>query len=171
MSKQSSNWYIFRQKICQIEIFSVKTFVILKYFPSENSSSWNIFHQKFIKLKKIPLKKFVKLKYFPPIFIQLKVTCLVTLFDCKLQAFKNSPKWTMFSIFNQFLSTQNVNVARLARNVECDLFYDFQTLWCSVVLVSCLPPPLFFLVRLVVFLVGNSNVKDSPACNIWDGRY
>ena len=27
-------------------------------------------------------------------------TCLVTLFDCKLQVFKNSPKWTIFGIFN-----------------------------------------------------------------------
>ena len=25
--------------------------------------------------------------------------------------------------------TQNVNVARFARNVEWDFFYDFQTLW------------------------------------------
>ena len=26
--------------------------------------------------------------------------CLVTLFDSKLQVFKNSPKWTIFGIFN-----------------------------------------------------------------------
>ena len=55
------------------------------------------------------------------------MTCLVTLFDRKLQVFKNSPKWTIFGIFNQLLSTQNVNVARLARNVEWDFFCDFQT--------------------------------------------
>ena len=42
---------------------------------------------------------------------------------------KNSSKWTIFGIFNQLLSTQNVNVARFARNVECDFFCDFQTLW------------------------------------------
>ena len=30
----------------------------------------------------------------------LKLTCLVTLFDRKLQVFKNSPKWTIFGIFN-----------------------------------------------------------------------
>ena len=29
---------------------------------------------------------------FPPIFVLLKLTCLVTLFDRKLQVFKNSPK-------------------------------------------------------------------------------
>ena len=27
------------------------------------------------------------------------------------------------------MSAQNVNVARFARNVECDIFCDFQTLW------------------------------------------
>ena len=35
-----------------------------------------------------------------------------------------------FGIFNALLSTQIVNVARFARNVECDFFCDFQTL-CS----------------------------------------
>ena len=53
------------------------------------------------------------------------MTCLVTLFDRKIQVFKNSPKLTIFGIFNEFLSTQNVNVARFARNVECEFFSDF----------------------------------------------
>ena len=39
-------------------------------------------------------------------------------------------KLTIFGIFNEFLSTPNVTVARFARNVECDFFCDFQTL-CS----------------------------------------
>ena len=56
----------------------------------------------------------------------LKVTCLVTLFDHKLQVFKISSKWTIFGIFNELLSTQNVNVARFARNVEWDFFCDFK---------------------------------------------
>ena len=34
--------------------------------------------------------------HFPLIFFLLKVTCLVTLFDCKLRFSKNSPKWTIF---------------------------------------------------------------------------
>ena len=38
--------------------------------------------------------------YFPPIFVLLKLTCLVTLFDRKLQVFKISLKWTIFGIFN-----------------------------------------------------------------------
>ena len=33
-----------------------------------------------------------------------------------------------FGIFYELLSTQNVNVARFARNVECDCLADFQTL-------------------------------------------
>ena len=41
-----------------------------------------------------------------------------TLFDRNLQLFKNSPKLTRFGIFDELLSTQNVNVARFVRNVE-----------------------------------------------------
>ena len=53
------------------------------------------------------------------------------LFDRKLQFFKNSPKLTIFAIFDELLSTQNVNIARFARNVEWDFFCDFQTQWSS----------------------------------------
>ena len=63
--------------------------------------------------------------HFPPIFDLLKLTYLVTLFDCKLQVFKNSPNWTIFGIFNELLSTQNVNVVRCAHNVEWDFFLWF----------------------------------------------
>ena len=38
--------------------------------------------------------------HLPPIFVRLKMTCLVTLFDRKIQVFKNSPKWTFYGIFN-----------------------------------------------------------------------
>ena len=51
---------------------------------------------------------------------------LVTLFERKLQVFKNSP---FFAIFTELLSTQNVNVASFPRNVKCDFVSDFQTLW------------------------------------------
>ena len=36
-------------------------------------------------------------------------------------------KIVRFGIFHELLSTQNVNVARFARNVECYFFCDFQT--------------------------------------------
>ena len=55
-------------------------------------------------------------------FCTIKVICLVPLFDCKLQVFKNSPKLTNFWHFDELLSTQNVNAARLARNVEYETF-------------------------------------------------
>ena len=64
--------------------------------------------------------------HLPPIFVLLKLTYLVTLFDRKLQV-------TIFGIFNKVFSTQNVNVASFARNVEWDFFCDFQTL-CSLLL-------------------------------------
>ena len=38
--------------------------------------------------------------HFPPFFVVLEITSLVTLFDRKLQVFKNSPKRTIFGIFN-----------------------------------------------------------------------
>ena len=66
-----------------------------------------------------------------------KLTCLVTLFDRKLRIFKNSPKWTIFGIFNKLLSTQNANVARFARNVEWDFFCDFQTPWHTMLKETC----------------------------------
>ena len=47
--------------------------------------------------------------------------------DRKLYVFKNSPKSTIFGIFNDFLATQNIDVACFARNIEWDFFCDFQT--------------------------------------------
>ena len=44
--------------------------------------------------------EFLEFWNFPPFFVLLKLTCLVTLFDRKLQVVKNSPKWTLFGIFN-----------------------------------------------------------------------
>ena len=40
--------------------------------------------------------------HFPSIFVQLKLTCLVTLFDRKLQVFKNSPKCTILAFLINF---------------------------------------------------------------------
>ena len=43
---------------------------------------------------------------------------------------------TIFGILDELLSTQSVNVARFARNVEWDFFCDFQTL-CMKVSFHC----------------------------------
>ena len=59
--------------------------------------------------------QFLNFGIFYPFF---KLTCLVTLFDRKLQVFKNSAKLTILGGFAELLSTQNVNVGRYARNVE-----------------------------------------------------
>ena len=53
--------------------------------------------------------------YFPPTFVLLKVTCLESLFERKLQVFKNRQSR---SIFNELLSIEYVNVARFALNFE-----------------------------------------------------
>ena len=45
----------------------------------------------------------------------LKLTCLITLFDRKHQVFKKS---LFGGIFNELLSTQNVNITCFARNVN-----------------------------------------------------
>ena len=52
--------------------------------------------------------------------------------------FKKLTKLTIFGISNERLSTQNVNVARFARNVEWDFFCDFQTLYVLLVWVRIL---------------------------------
>ena len=52
--------------------------------------------------------------HFSSIFVLLKLTCLVTLFDHKLQVIKNSTK---LPIFDKLLFIKNVNVARFARIV------------------------------------------------------
>ena len=48
----------------------------------------------------IAIKTKSRFWHFPLIFVLLKLICLVTLFDRELQVFKNSPKWTIFGIFN-----------------------------------------------------------------------
>ena len=59
------------------------------------------------------------LRHFPTIFVLLKVTYLVTLFDRKFQLVKNSPKLDHFWAFStNFCLVKNVYVARFARNVE-----------------------------------------------------
>ena len=60
-------------------------------------------------------------------FFLEKLTCLVTLFNRKLQFNKSE---TFLAFFNELLSTRNINVARFARNTECDFFSDFQMMCC-----------------------------------------
>ena len=109
---------------------------------------------------------------FPPIFVLLKLTCLVTLFDRKLQVFKNSPKWTIFGIFNLLLSTQNVNVARFARNVDWDFFCDFKHRVVEVVEMHLFPR--FYLSSILSissFILKISFPKVESKHSKCDGKY
>ena len=51
-------------------------------------------------------------------------TCLVTLFDHKLQVFKTRQIGLFIGIFNELLSTQNGNVARFARNETFSVIFN-----------------------------------------------
>ena len=98
--------------------------------------------------------------HFPPIFVLLKVTCLVTLFDRKHQVFKNSPNLPLFCIFNELLSTQNVNVACFAWQYWIRLFLWFPNT--VPVLISNLLVVLSFIGRLEKY-VSNFFVLQPPS--------
>ena len=63
------------------------------------------------------------------------------------QAFKNTPKWTIFGIFIWLLSTQNENVASLAMLNETFAVIFKQRALCSVIFVEIEPK---FIIRLEV---------------------
>ena len=50
----------------------------------------------------LKISQFFFFWHFSPIFVLFKLTCLVTLFDRKLQIFENSPKWTIFAFLINF---------------------------------------------------------------------
>ena len=54
--------------------------------------------------------------------------CLKITQNVSFDIFKISSRLMIFGISNSILSTQNVYVARFARNIEWDFFCDFQTL-------------------------------------------
>ena len=88
--------------------------ISLEWIPLATKAKWQIFRlfwldgvyesilpiSHCLKITQNVAFEFLEFWDFPPIFVLLKLTCLVTLFDCKLQVFKNSPKWTVFGIFN-----------------------------------------------------------------------
>ena len=48
--------------------------------------------------------------------------------NCRIWVFKCWYFSPIFGIFNELLSTRNINLSRFARNIECDFLGDFQTL-------------------------------------------
>ena len=98
--------------------------------------------------------------HFPPIFVLLKVTCLVTLFVRKLQVFQKLAKMDFFGTFNELWSTQIVNVARFAR-VDGDFFCDFQTP-CTYVHYSKLCH-----LNIPKLIHLTSHIQNSKASSFW----
>ena len=76
----------------------VKRVISKVIFVKQNIKSKVLSKLNFCSYSKCPICIF-QVWHFPPIFVLLKLTCLVTLFDRKLQVFKNSPKGTIFGIF------------------------------------------------------------------------
>ena len=101
-------WYIIlgRKMSYKIWIFGALIGPLKIIFPS-------VFQHNYSK------KYHFLVRHFPPIFDLFKIVKSV---------FQKLAKQTIFGILNKLLSTQNVNGARFARNVECGFFCDFQTL-------------------------------------------
>ena len=78
---------------------------------------------------------------FSQIFVPLKSYLSGNTIWPQASNFKNSPKLTIFGIFNELLSTQNVNVARFAL-VEWDFFCNFKhcVLTCGQIFSQNLSP-------------------------------
>ena len=60
-------------------------------------------------------------------FCLIKIDRSGNTFGLQALGFQKLAEIDHFWRFYQLLCTQNVNVARFARNVECDFFCDFQT--------------------------------------------
>ena len=97
-------------------------FPIFSIFPNVSSFSHFFAFSIFWKLLKMSHLNFFKFWHFPPIFVLLKLTCQVTLFDSKIQVFKNSPKWTIFGILSDFLSTK---FSEFSEFLNFSNFFDF----------------------------------------------
>ena len=77
-----------------------------------------------------------ELWHFRGIFVQLKLTCLVTMFDSKIQAFKKIAKMFHFWHFYSFLSTQNIRFMRLflwfSNTVGHFGLFFYNNAWCRL---------------------------------------
>ena len=96
-SPLSSSWF---------SISNWAVIYLLSFFTQSGPSAFMSQYQKILSFHvshclKITQNVAFEFWHLPPIFVLLKLTCLVTLFDRKLQFFKNSPNWTIFGIFNQ----------------------------------------------------------------------
>ena len=80
----------FNRNSCNSRIRYWKAKITLRKMPSKNVKGKKKFAH-CLKITQNVAFEFLTFWHFPPIFGLLKLTCLVTLFDRKLQVFKNSP--------------------------------------------------------------------------------
>ena len=69
--------------------------------------------------------------HFPTIFVLLKLTCLITLFDRKLQVFKDSPNWTIFWHFSLTFVHSKCKLSSLRSQCWMRLFLWFSNKYCG----------------------------------------
>ena len=106
MCSKSWSWTIF------LEILGIVTYKgrevvhcdAAEYYLSWKSRKNVLFHNiaHCLKITQNVAFDFFKFWRFPPIFVLLKLTCLVTLFDHKFKGFKNSPKWSILAFLINF---------------------------------------------------------------------
>ena len=87
------------------------------------------FYTFWILLKKSQLK--FSILAFTTIFCHIKAEQSSDTVWRQVSGFQKLAKLAIFGIFNELLSTQNLNVALFARNVEWDFFCDFQQQTCN----------------------------------------
>ena len=90
--------------------------------------------------------------HFPPIFVLLKLTCLVTLFDRKLQFFKNSPNWPFLALMN-FCPKCKRSSLRSQSWMRLLLWFSYTVMLCST-LAMVLLAKLHYQVRLLGMTIG-----------------
>ena len=102
---------ILQSRLCWLNAVACKCFLMtstMKHFSMATWIFWVLWSNSNISMGKnfnfyAVHHKFLKnfgFWHFSPIFVLLKLTCLVTLFDRKLHFFKNSPKCTIWGIFD-----------------------------------------------------------------------
>ena len=76
-----------------ITIFKKKIMILI----SKSVLNWSTLFENYSKCR-------IWFLNFPPIFVLLKLACLVTLFDRKLQVFRNLPNWRFLAFLINFWS-------------------------------------------------------------------
>ena len=90
------------------------------------------------------------------------MTSLVTLFDHKLQFFKKSPNWPIFTTVGAFFKKSLKSIDCSFWDVKWDFFCDLQTLWSGR--IDCIS--VLYLITLL-FLFTFESVFASKICELF----